>query len=466
MASAQPVHRVDPLLEMGCAALTRAFKEGSLKPVEVVEALKSAVEAGDPVINAFCHFDWPHAVQAALAAQARYSAGAPLGPLDGVPVSVKDLIDVAGWPTRRGSRTMTDAAPASVDAPAVQLLRNAGAVLFGKTTTTEFGWTIRSDNPLTGLTRNPVNTSRSAGGSSSGAAAQVAAGWGPLALGSDAGGSVRVPASYCGLVGFKPSFGAIPMIPSSAFTEFAHLGVISRSVEDCSAAMIVLGKPDARDLASMFARTQSNESQPLRLGWSLYLGSDLRPDEHVVNAFQACLQKLRGAGYYLQEVQPGLHDCAEAMWMIWRSRMLESFYAWPAERRDQLGAGLQQLYREGQAMTMTELAQSRVRLRQMAADLGRVFSQVDLLLTPMMPGSAPVAQESVEAERAPAMNWFRQSGYAYPFNVTGQPAVSLPIGICPEGLPLGLQIVGRKYHDAQVLQTAAELERLMAQNAP
>src|SRR5690606_1248753 len=193
----------------------------------------------------------------------------------------------AGWPTLRGSQAMAGAGPATADAPVVERLRQAGAMLFGKTTTTEFGWTIRSDNPLNGLTRNPLDLSRSAGGSSSGAAAQVAAGWGPLALGSDAGGSVRVPASYCGLVGFKPSFGSIPMIPSSAFTDFAHLGVLSRSMDDCRLAMDVLSFPDARDLASTFERADAGAGRSLRLGWTLSLGSEQPPEKHVVEAFEA-----------------------------------------------------------------------------------------------------------------------------------------------------------------------------------
>lgn len=465
MGRAETVAGGDGLLALDCAGLTQAFREGVHAPADVVEALKAAVEAGDPLINAFCHLDWPQALQAARESEARYRAGAPLGPLDGVPVSIKDLMDVAGWPTRRGSPAMADAGAAHADAPAVRRLREAGAVLFGKTTTTEFGWTIRSDNPLNGLTRNPLDPSRSAGGSSSGAAAQVAAGWGPVALGSDAGGSVRVPASYCGLVGFKPSFGAIPMIPSSAFTEFAHLGVFSRSVEDCSVATAVLSHPDARDLASTFSRAKLDFPQP-RLGWSLRLGSGLQPDEHVAAAFHSCLEQLRAAGYSLQEVDPGVQDCADAMWAMWRSRVLESFHGWPASRRERLGNGLRQLYDEGEAMTMAELAEARVRLRRMAVDLGRVFTGVDLLLTPMMPGSAPLAEDPAVAERAPAANWFRQSGYSYPFNVTGQPALSLPMGHCPQGLPLGLQVAGRKYEDARVLRLGAELESLLTPPPP
>src|SRR5690606_32023810 len=146
--------------------------------------------------------------------------------------------------------------------------------------------------------------------------------------------------SYCGLVGFKPSFGAIPMIPSSAFTEFAHLGVFSRSMADCGIAMDVLSFPDARDLAATFERADAAPDRPLRMGWSLMLGSDHMPGKHVIEAFEACLQRLRAAGYSLQEVDPGIQDCSEAMWQMWRSRMLESFQSWPVSQRDKLGAGV------------------------------------------------------------------------------------------------------------------------------
>ncbi|WP_397475537.1 amidase [Pusillimonas sp.] len=454
------------MLALDCAGLARAFREGECTPVHVLEALRAAVEAGEP-INAFCHLDWPAALRAADESGQRHRSGASLGPLDGVPISIKDLTDVAGWPTRFGSLSMAEAKPAKADAPVVERLRRAGAVLFGKTTTTEFGWTIRSDNPLTGLTRNPLDPSRSAGGSSSGAAAQVAAGWGPLALGSDAGGSVRVPASFCGLVGFKPSFGAIPMPPSSAFTELAHLGVLTRSVADCRAAMRVLDGPDPRDPASTFPRLAADApARRPRLGWTLFLGSELPPEDHVVAAFHSSLEQLRAAGYSLQEVDPRSRDCADAMWDTWRYRSLEAFHGWPEAQRNKLSLALQQLYREGEAMSTAKLAQARTRLRKMAVDLGQVFNDIDILLTPTMPHSAPLALDPAVAGRASADNWLRHSGYAYPFNVTGQPALSLPMGLCPQGMPLGLQIAGRKYHDHAVLRLGAELETLLTPPPP
>lgn len=453
------------LLGLDCDGLVRAYHEGRTTPLQVVDALKAAIEAGDTIINAFCYLDWNAAYQAARESEHRYRDGSVLGPLDGVPVSVKDLTDVRGWPTRFGSFAMAEAAEAGSDAPAVERLRAAGAILFGKTTTTEFGWTIRSDNPLNGLTRNPHDPKRSAGGSSSGAAAQVAAGWGPLALGSDAGGSVRVPASYCGVVGFKPSFGTIAMPPSSAFTELAHLGVLSRSVKDCRSAMKVLSGPDARDIASTFPRVPQQGAAPRpRVGWTLFAGSDLPPSHHVVTTFHSCLEQLRAAGYEVREVNLDIRDCADPMWMTWRYRALEAFHAWPDEQRNRLDPALKQLYHEGEALSTIQLAKARTRLRRMAVQIGQVFSDVDVLLTPAMPDSAPIARSSDSSDGAE--NWFRRSGYAYPFNVTGQPALSIPMGACPQGMPMGLQLVGLKYHDEAVLRLGEEIEALLTPPPP
>lgn len=453
------------LLALDCNELVRAYLAGNTTPAQVLDALKAAIEADDTGINAFCHFDWDAAYQVARESALRYREGSALGPLDGVPVSIKDLTDVRGWPTRFGSLSMAKSGVASSDAPAVARLRAGGAILFGKTTTTEFGWTIRSDNPLDGTTRNPLDPKRSAGGSSSGAAAQVAAGWGPVALGSDAGGSVRVPASYCGLAGFKPSFGSIPMPPSSAFTELAHLGVLARSVKDCHLAMKVLAGSDARDAASTFPRVpQHGGANRPRLGWTLLLGSDLPPSPHVVESFHSCLEQLRAAGYEVHEVDPGIQDCADAMWITWRYRVLEAFHGWSADQRQLLSPALQQLYQEGEALSTTELARARTRLRRMAVQLGQVFSKVDMLLTPTMPDSAPIMDSSDSG--ADAQNWLRQSGYAYPFNVTGQPALSIPMGSCPQGMPLGLQLVGLKYHDEQVLKLGEQIEALLTPLSP
>ncbi|MCI2809216.1 amidase [Eoetvoesiella caeni] len=451
------------ILAMDIAQLSQQYGSGACSPVDTLDAMRSAIESDTQGINAFCHLVWPAALQAAQASEKRHRAGQALGPLDGVPVSIKDLTQVAGWPTRCGSLATQDDPPAPVDAPSVVQLRAAGAVVFGKTTTTEFGWTVLSENPYSGLTRNPLNNAHSAGGSSSGAAAQVAAGWGPLALGSDAGGSVRIPASYCGLVGFKPTFGLIPAAPASAFAEFAHQGVLTRSMQDCITAMSVFSKGDPRDPSSLFSRSGSADGQerPLRIGWSRTLGAAQLPDADVAAAFEHTLARLSAAGYQLEEVAPGIEDACAAMWTIWCSRVFESFQAWPPSRRELLGDKLRGLYRAGEQLGMAELAASQTRLRALGTALARTFCDIDVLLTPSTPSVAPPAGRYLANGNESGENWFAMNGYAYPFNVSQQPALSIPMGLGGQGLPVGLQIVGRKYHDKQVLQLGSALESLL-----
>lgn len=449
------------LLALDIARLSQAYGSGECSPVDMLETMRSAIEQDTQGINAFSYLDWPAALQAARDSEQRHRAGQALGPLDGVPVSIKDLTQVAGWPTRCGSLSTDGDAPASVDAPSVVQLRAAGAVVFGKTTTTEFGWTVLSENPYSGLTRNPLNIAHSAGGSSSGAAAQVAAGWGPFALGSDAGGSVRIPASYCGLVGFKPTFGLIPAAPASAFAEFAHQGVLTRSMQDCLAAMSVFSRGDPRDPSSLFPRSAQDEKRPLRIGWSRTLGSSQLPDADVAQAFEQVLKGLSAAGYQLEEVTLGLEDASDSMWTVWRSRVFESFQAWPASRRELLGEKLQGLYQAGARLGMAELAASQTRLRGLATTLAQAFCDIDVLLTPSAPSVAPLAGRYVANGDESGENWFAMNGYAYPFNVSQQPALSIPMGFGGQGLPVGLQIVGRKYHDKQVLQLGSALESLL-----
>lgn len=444
-------------LRLDIAGLAKAYASGEHTPEGVLDALFAAIEADTRQINAFCLLDRESARAAALASGLRWRAGRAIGPLDGVPVSIKDLMNVAGWPTRRGSLASAGEPPAAADSPAVALLRAAGGVIFGKTTTTEFGWNIGSRSPQGGLTRNPVDPLRSTGGSSSGAAAQAAAGWGPLALGSDAGGSVRIPASYCGLVGFKPTFGAIPLAPQSAFAEFAHLGPFTRSVEDCELAMQVLSQADARDPSSLFARGGAGTVRPLSIGWTLQLGADMQVAPAIAEAFHALVEQLGQAGHTLVPLPAEGTDMAPDMWTVWASRVHESFLAWTPAQRALLEGPLQQLYQEGATLDAGRLSRSRIRLRDFTSRLAQQFSRIDLLLTPATPTVAPPIADGTGAP----VNWFADNGFSYPFNLTQQPALSLPLGRDADRLPFGLQIVGRKYEDARVLAIGREVESLL-----
>jgi aspartyl-tRNA(Asn)/glutamyl-tRNA(Gln) amidotransferase subunit A len=447
-------------LQLGILELAEAYRQGTYTPESVLDALLAAIAADTRGIDAFCLIDADAARTQARSSGERWRVGRPLGPLDGIPVSIKDLMNVAGWPTRRGSLASAGEPVAPEDSPCVVPLRAGGCVIFGKTTTTEFGWQIASLNPHTGVTRNPLDLTRSTGGSSSGAAAQVAAGWGPLSLGSDAGGSVRIPAAYCGLVGFKPTFGAIPVAPQSAFAEFAHMGPFTRSVDDAIAAMGVLSQPDTRDPSSLFVRTAARSTRPLRIGCTLQLGAEMNVAPAIAEAFAALVARLTEAGHTLVSLpaaSAGI-DCAAPMWNVWASRVHESFIAWPDAQRRKLGAGLQALYEEGAALGVATLSRSRAQLRAFAGHLAQAFGVFDLLLTPSTPSVAPPLDPRAGDN---AVNWFADNGYSYPFNLTQQPALTVPLGRDADGLPFGVQIAGRRYDDATVLVFGREVEALL-----
>jgi aspartyl-tRNA(Asn)/glutamyl-tRNA(Gln) amidotransferase subunit A len=453
---------IEPL-QLGIVELADAYRLHVHTPESVLDSLLSAIAADTQDIGAFCLIDAEAARAQAHASSERWRTGRPLSPLDGVPVSIKDLLNVAGWPTRRGSLASVGEPVAAADSPCVAPLRAAGCVIFGKTTTTEFGWQIASNSPHSGVTRHPLDPTRSPGGSSSGASAQVAAGWGPLSVGSDAGGSVRIPAAYCGLVGFKPTFGAMPVAPQSAFAELAHMGPFTRSVDDAIAAMAVLSQPDMRDPSSLFVRTAARTTRSLRIGCTLRLGAEMQVAPAIGEAYAALLHRLASAGHTLvalPDASAGIY-CAAAMWNIWASRVHESFIDWSDAKRSKLGRGLQALYDEGAALGIDTLSRSRAQLRGFAGQLTQAFCDFDVLLTPSTPTVAP--RLDPQAGERP-VNWFIDNGYSYPFNLTQQPALSVPLGRDADGLPFGVQIAGQKYDDATVLAFGRDIERLVQEN--
>ncbi len=465
-----------PLYALGIGEMTAGFAAGAFSPVAVMQTLFDAIEQDSHGIDPFVHLDRPGALAAAVASEQRWRQGASLGPLDGVPVSIKDMTHVAGWPTRRGSlATASDPVPTQ-DAPAVQRLREGGAVLFGKTSTSEFGWAVISENPHHGTTRNPHHLGHTAGGSSSGAAAHVAMGWGPLALGSDAGGSVRIPASYTGLVALKPTFSAIPQPPQSAFSDFAHLGPMVRSVADCRAAMQVLSFADPRDPASMFPRGPAPGAlagRTPRIGWATRFGRQALLDPEIETRFRGFIGQLGGAGLAPREIALDWLDTADEAWTLWATRIHESFFEWPAERRALLDPRLLRVHDQGGAVDMGELSRCRSRVREMANRIAALFCEIDFLLTPATSTPAPALGRLAAAEHPLADeiehrtgNWFAASPYSYPFNVTQQPGLSLPLGKTAAGLPFGLQAIGQKYADDALLDFAARIEPLLATGGP
>ena len=311
------------LADCTASALLELFAARRASPVEALRAVLARVERLNPLLNAFCLVDEPAALAAARASEARWQNGAPMGELDGVPVSIKDLILTRGWPTRRGSATVDAAQPWDEDAPATARLREAGAVLFGKTCTPEFGCKGETNSPLTGITRNPWNPAHTPGGSSGGTAAAVAAGMGPLSVGTDGAGSVRIPAAFCGNFGLKPSFGRVPAHPLSPFGSVAHLGPHSLSVRDAALMMNVLKRPDARDWTSLppdasdYLQGLDAGIRGLRIAFSPALGHAKNVHPEVATAVEAAVRQLEGAGAIVEAVDPGFDDPLDITTGLW-----------------------------------------------------------------------------------------------------------------------------------------------------
>ena len=302
------------LADCSATELLQLYRSRQASPVEATRAVLARIDQLNPVLNAFCHLAPDEALASAQASEARWRQGRPMGVLDGVPTSIKDLILTRGWPTLRGSRTVDPHQSWDVDAPATARLREAGAVLLGKTTTPEFGCKGETNSPLTGISRNPWDPSKTPGGSSGGTAAAVAAGMGPLSVGTDGAGSVRIPAAFCGNFGLKPSFGRVPAYPLSPMGTVAHLGPHTMSVRDAALMMNVLKQPDARDWSSLppddtdYLAGLDNGIRGLKIAYSPALGFAKGIHPEVAAAVQAAVRQLQDAGAIVEQVDPGIDD--------------------------------------------------------------------------------------------------------------------------------------------------------------
>ncbi|MCC6717634.1 MAG: hypothetical protein IT555_07110 [Acetobacteraceae bacterium] len=300
----------DNVLLMSLDELSGRYQKGTLSPVEVARAHLARLAKLEPVLNAFQIVDEAGALAAARASEARWRSGAALGKLDGAPATIKDNVDLMGFPTRSGSTT-TPAAAAAADAPVVARLREAGAVFLGKTTTPEFGWKGITDSSLRGAaTRNPWQPAHSSGGSSGGAAAAVVAGIGTIAFGNDGGGSIRIPAAFCGAFGIKPSFGRVPHHPlESPFATVVAGGPITRTVQDAATTLAVMARPDERDWYSIppprsgWLADLAPKVSGVRFAWSPDLGG-AKPDAEVMAVLAPALAVLRRAGAAVESVGP------------------------------------------------------------------------------------------------------------------------------------------------------------------
>ena len=451
---------------MTAIELVAAYRNKDLSPVDVAEYLLGRIEALDANINAMCLIDAETTLGQARASEDRWMAGEPQGLLDGVPVAIKDLIVSKGWPTMRGSKTVDPNQPCEHDAPSVARLREHGAVFIGKTTTPEFGWKGTNDNPLTGVTRNPWNLARTPGGSSGGAGAALAAGYCPLAIGTDAGGSIRIPASFCGVFGLKPTFGRVAAWPASPFTNLAHVGPMSRTVADSALFLNVIAEPDARDWYQQpfaqldFSWNLDKSLRGAKFAFSPRLGWVERVDAEVEASVADAAKRIVELGAQVTDVDPPGGDPSSFFKTLYASGAGYLLGDYTEEKRDLLDPNLRLLVEESRAITRTQFQQATAERAAYGAGFKAFMQDYDFLLTPTI-AVPPFDTPHVTPYDPSGTMWMEWTPFTYPFNLTQQPTASVLCGFTESGLPIGLQIVGRHGDDARVLQAAHALEKLL-----
>ena len=441
---------------VSASALLDGYRTQTLSPVEVTQAVLARIAAVNPRLNAF-NLVSDRAMDEARAAEARWSSGQPKGLLDGVPVSIKDLILTRGWPTLRGSKTIDPKGPWNDDAPVTARLREHGAVLLGKTTTPEFGWKGVTDSALTGITRNPWNPDKTPGGSSGGAAVAAACGMGPLAVGTDGGGSIRIPVSFTGLFGIKPSFGRVPAWPLSPFGTVAHVGPISREVTDAALMLTVMSLPDARDSHALpyeprdYRAGLDNGVQGLRIAYSSNLGY-AKVDAEVADLVKKGVTVFADLGAHVEEKHPGFEDAGpifQTHWFSGAAALVRTL-----KDKNPVDPGLLGVAEQGAKITAADLLDAQMKRGALGMQMNLFHRDYDLLVTPTL----AVAAFDVGRETPVKGRWTDWTPFTYPFNLTGQPAASIPCGFTKAGLPVGLQIVGPRFADALVLRAARAFE--------
>jgi aspartyl-tRNA(Asn)/glutamyl-tRNA(Gln) amidotransferase subunit A len=453
----------DDMLSFTAVELTEHYRSKKLSPVETTRAALDRIGRLNPVYNAFVMVDEARAMKDARASEARWQRGAPAGSVDGVPATVKDLIVTQGWPTLRGSRTIDPNQPWIEDGPPVARMKEQGAVFLGKTTTPEFGWKGVTDSPLTGVTVNPWNRSLTPGGSSGGAAVAAALGMGCLHIATDGGGSIRIPAGFCGLFGFKPTFGIVPVHPHSPAGTLWHQGPIARTVEDAALMLGVIARADARDwyqappLDIDYREGLDYGVKGLRIAYSRTLGY-ARVDPEVAEKVECGARLFESLGARVEDIDLGLDDPIEIMQPLWAVALALAIAPMSAHQRSLLDPPLLALAESGfglDALTYRTLERAREAFARRMCLLHQTY---DLLLTPQLAVAAFEAGHEVPPG-SDRTRWWEWSPFTYPFNLSQQPAAAVPCGFTRDGLPVALQLVGNKFADVLVLRAARAFEK-------
>ncbi len=459
------------LLSLSASQAASLIRRGKISPVELTAAVLGAIEAAQPVLNAFVTITGEQAMAQARAAERAVMDGAALGPLHGVPVSIKDQVETAGVLTTHGSAIFAGHVPERDDAIAVRL-REAGCILVGKTRMPEFGHKGLTDGPSFGVTPNPWDLSRTSGGSSGGAAAAVAAGLGPLALGTDGAGSVRIPAAACGVVGHKPTLGAVPWESAlDAFGNYTYGGPITRTVTDAALMHVALSGPSGRDPWSLTNREQSRltagligmDLSSLRIG-IVALAANLHVDRDVAANTALSLGALEAQGAVVEPIGTAVDWMELPGRVMYQGNFAVAMEPHRARWENQMDPSLLAFMERGRAFSLTEFREGQYARTRLFRAIQDLLTRFDMLVMPTLTRSAlpadfDAAHDQVEIDGGrwgiTRQGW---TAYVYPFNLTGHPALTVPSGFAADGLPTGVQIVGRWGADMDVLRVGAVLE--------
>lgn len=450
---------------MSAVELIDAYKKKKLSPVEVVQSQLERIASINPKLNAFVTVVADHALIAAHESARRYREGVP-GVLDGVPVAIKDNTFTRGIRTTDGSRLYEDFVP-DQDAVLVSRLKEAGAIILGKTNLPEFGLVGITDNVLFGKTLNPWDLSRTSGGSSGGSAAAVAAGLCPIAQGNDGGGSIRIPSCFCGVFGLKPTYGRVPYYPHiPGWETINHEGPITRTVEDAALMLDVMAGPSIYDQNSLpgypgkFREDMKGNIRGMRIAYSSDLGAGLPVDRQVLEMTMKAAFSFREMGCQVDDIKPGWISMEGAF----LTTVLSETYTVLFNQMDKYKSVAYPPYLTfidfAGTFTSRDVIQVQFDRQKLTCQAAEVFEKYDLLLTPTTAVSAfeagPLGPEKIDGHEGSPSNWV---SFTYPFNFLGQPAASIPCGFNSEGLPVGLQIVGRRFDEALVLRAALAFEK-------
>lgn len=440
---------------MDSRQLTDLFKSGKASPLEATRAALDRIERFNEAVNAYVYVDREGAEKAATASARRWGRDEPLSPIDGVPTSLKDLTDVAGMPTRDGSLTTSDE-PCEQDAPPTARLREAGAVLLGKTNTPEFAWKAVTDNRLFGATCNPWDTNLTSGGSSGGAAVAAALNMGVLHQGGDSGGSIRVPAAFCGIFGIKPTYGWTPQWPPATAPTLSSIGPLTRSVDDAVRMLNIIGRYDYRDPYAVrgqpddWGRDLDKDLRGLRIAYSATLGyADVDPQ--ITARVREAADRFEEMGAEIVEIHPGFESPIDIFQKIWFTASQDLWSQCSDEQKQLLDPGLVRNAKRAEPWHAIDLFRALADRARLTEKLEHFNQDYHLIMTP----SVAVEPFEINQQVPPGsgmQDWEEWAAFSYPFNLSEQPAASVPCGFTDTGLPVGFQLASGKFDDTRVLR--------------